>query len=437
MYLYSEAVRAMLDETLPLKIGLRGTRLEIMERYMQQSDKVRIQYAHKFRRVSNSWKKWQGVILGLKRMHAVEKKKGEEEAFLQWVNADGERQLKYDAVIPTFQNLYGQIGQYAIADDIMDEAVMAVELFRQVSELTALMRQGGSGKALENQVNLFFRDYHMPIDREIFGAMMEAYYELMPGEFHPEFFNGIMKKYKGDFQRFSGDTYEKSIFSNKERVMKLLATFAQNPKSALKKVAKDPVSVYLDQFRELYRAKINREHYRLEEELEKNYRVYMSALLEKAGHKQLFPDANFTMRLTYGKVEGYQPRDGVWYDWSTTLNGLMEKGREDVAEYLVPQKLVTLFETKDYGRYGVNGTMPVCFIASNHTSGGNSGSPVLDANGRLIGLNFDRDWEGTMSDVYYDPSLCRNIAVDIRYVLFIVDKFAGAGYLLDELDITW
>ena len=149
----------------------------------------------------------------------------------------------------------------------------------------------------------------------------------------------------------------------------------------------------------------------------------------------LFPDANGTLRLSFGKVEGYEPKDGVQFEFASTLSGVIEKGQTGEEEYTVHDRLLELYKDKDYGPYGVDGTMPVCFVASNHTSGGNSGSPVLDAHGRLIGLNFDRNWEGTMSDVYYDPSLCRNIAVDIRYVLFIIDKYAGAGYLVDEMDI--
>jgi len=176
---------------------------------------------------------------------------------------------------------------------------------------------------------------------------------------------------------------------------------------------------------------------KLHQLLDRNYKIYMAALLEKEQDRRLYPDANFTMRFTYGKVDRYKPKDGVEYRYYTTLSGVMDKSTEGFEDYAVPEKLKELYEAKDYGKYGVNGTMPVCFIASNHTSGGNSGSPVMDADGRLIGINFDRNWEGTMSDVHYDPSLCRNISVDIRYVLFIIDKFAGAGYLLDEMDIVW
>ena len=197
------------------------------------------------------------------------------------------------------------------------------------------------------------------------------------------------------------------------------------------------MTLYLRQFRELYYVQVKPDYYRLKQEEEKLYKTYMAGLMEMSVDRHLYPDANRTMRISYGEVMGYQPRDGVKYNYSTTLSGLIEKSREGHADYTIPSRLAELYENKDFGRYGMDGTLPVCFIASNHTSGGNSGSPVLDADGRLIGLNFDRDWEGTMSDYLYDPSLCRNIAVDIRYILFIIEKFAGAGYLLGEMDIVW
>ena len=158
--------------------------------------------------------------------------------------------------------------------------------------------------------------------------------------------------------------------------------------------------------------------------------------MEMKKGQPLYADANLTLRVTYGKVEGYQPADGILYKHYTTLSGIMEKDNPQIYDYDVPARLKELFETKDFGRYAVEGDVPVCFTASNHTSGGNSGSPVVNANGELIGINFDRNWEGTMSDIMYDPDMCRNISLDMRYVLFIVDKFAGAGYLLDEMEIV-
>ncbi|MEN8230058.1 MAG: S46 family peptidase [Bacteroidota bacterium] len=436
-YLYSDAVKLMLDRSLPLKIQLRTSRLEIMDRYMKSSDQVRIQYATKYRRVSNAWKKWQGIILGLNRIDAVEKKIEEERAFQQWVDAEGQRQLKYDSLLDQFSHHYSEIHHYSVAVDLMEEAVKPVELFGQVSRMKGMMSQGLSVEVLKNQVERFYRDFHLPIDREIFAAMMAAYQDHMTDSFLPSFFQDINGKYKGDFYRFADDTYRSSLLSDKEQVINLLDIYNKNPEKAIKLVMKDPLAIYLDQFRALYMIRINPVYYKFQHELEKSYQSYMAALLEMSDDRLLYPDANFSMRLTYGNIHGYQPWDGVQYQYATTLSGLMEKGMEEFEDYRVPQKLTKLYNEKDFGRYGVDGTMPVCFIASNHTSGGNSGSPVLDADGRLIGINFDRNWEGTMSDVYYDPSLCRNIAVDIRYVLFIVDKFAGAGYLMDEMKITW
>jgi hypothetical protein len=321
--------------------------------------------------------------------------------------------------------------------DMMNEAIMTVELFRQASRISRMMSQGAEIEQLERQMAGFNRNYYSAIDRESFAAMMKAYYSHMPSTLLPAFYSDVVEKYQGDFSKFAEAVYGKTLFNNEEKLAKLFARYSKDSEKAIRKIEKDPILVYLNQFMELYRLEVMPEYGRIENELERNYKSYMAALLEMGKDRVLYPDANFTMRLTYGKVDGYQPKDGVQYQYYTTLAGVMDKGTEGFEDYAIPEKLRDLYESKDYGKYGVNGTMPVCFIASNHTSGGNSGSPVLDADGRLIGINFDRNWEGTMSDVHYDPQLCRNITVDIRYVLFIIDKFAGAGYLVDEMDITW
>jgi len=436
-YLYSAEVRSMLETSLPLSIDLRTSRLDIMEKYMKQSDVVRIQYASKFQGVSNAWKKWQGIILGLTRNHAVEVKLEEEEKFRAWVEADSERQLKYDGLLPKFESLYKEMENYETAMDMMSEAIMTVELFRQASRISRMMSQGVETEQLERQMERFYKNYHSPIDQEIFAAMMKAYFTEMPSSFAPAFYADIVEKYQGDFSKFAEAVYKKTLFNKEEKMDKLFANYSKDSEKAIKKMEKDPIFTYMNQFMELYRVGITPEFRRIEDELDQNYKTYMSALLEMEKDRILYPDANFTMRLTYGKVDGYQPKDGVRYQHYTTLSGIMDKGTEGFEDYAIPEKLRELYESKDYGKYGVGGSMPVCFIASNHTSGGNSGSPVLDADGRLIGINFDRNWEGTMSDVHYDPDLCRNITVDIRYVLFIIDKFAGAGYLVDEMDISW
>lgn len=437
MYLHPEAIRAMVETSLPLKIALRSARLEVMERYMETSDVVRIQYAHKQSRVSNAWKKWQGVILGLKRNHIFDKKVADEAAFLEWMNEDGERQMKYDHLPEDFAQLYREKEQSAVAVDLMSEAINPLELFGEVNRVLGMMQLGRSSEEIENQVAQFFKDFHMPVDRDIFAAMMQAYHDHMPEALYPPFFTRVEKRDRGDFSSYAETLYRKAVFGEREGARKLLETYKRSPEKALKRLRKDPALICLNQFKELYYREIYHGVINVQEKEAKLYKTYMAGLLEMSGERPLYADANRTMRLTYGKVKGYRPMDGVEYRATTSLSGLLEKYKKGNVDYAVPEKLVELYENRDYGRYGVNGTMPVCFIATNHTSGGNSGSPVLDAEGRLVGLNFDREWEGTMSDVFYDPNLCRNIAVDIRYVLFIIDKYAGAGYLLDEMEIIF
>jgi hypothetical protein len=436
-YLYSAAVRSMLETSLPLRIDLRTTRLEIMDRYMRADDVVRIQYASKYRGVSNAWKKWQGIILGLTRNHAVEVKLEEEAEFRAWVEADGERILKYDGVLDEFDRLYKEMEPYELAMDMMNESVMAIELFSQAMRVDRMMSQGMSRERIESTMESFYKNYYRPIDQEICAAMLKAYFREMPAALKPAVGEEIQGKYKGDYSAYAEALYGKSVFNRPEKFSKLMDKYAKNSEKGLKALQKDPIVKLGNSFRNILMAEAAPLYEKLQQMLNRNYKIYMAALLEMEQDRRLYPDANFTMRFTYGKVDPYKPKDGVEYRYYTTLSGVMDKSTEGKEDYAVPEKLRELYEAKDYGKYGVNGTMPVCFIASNHTSGGNSGSPVMDADGRLIGINFDRNWEGTMSDVLYDPSLCRNITVDIRYVLFIIDKFAGAGYLLDEMDIVW
>jgi len=436
-YLYSGGVRSMQEDQLPARIRLRTARMEIMEKYMRESDAVRIQYTTKHSRVTNAWKKWQGTIMGLERMDVVGMKKDFEAQFARWVEADGERMMKYDMLLPGFKRIYGDMARYSMAVVYRDEAVMPVELFQQISRIRTMMDLGMDAELIRDRIERFFKDFHLPVDRDIFAAMMEACGREMDPDLLPSFFSRIRGKCRGDYARFAEKMYDATLFGKKEKVLQLLERYRKDPERARTMMDKDPLAACLDEFGTLFMTRIDPVYGQLQQRLEELYKTYMAARLEMSEDRRLYPDANFTMRVTHGKVEGYEPWDGIKYEYSTTLSGVIEKAREGTEDYQVPAKLVELYDAKDYGRYGVNGTMPVCFLASNHTSGGNSGSPVLDACGRLIGINFDRNWEGTMSDVYYDPSLCRNIAVDIRYVLFIMDKFAGAGYLLEEMDIAW
>ncbi len=432
-FLYSDALEHMTQESLPLKIDIRTKRLEIMDKYMKESDLVRIQYASKYRGVSNSWKKWKGVIRGLNRLDAIERKHVEEAEFEQWVSESSDRQKEYGELFPQFEDIYSQLSTLGIMIDLQREAVYSVELFRFAIGIQRMMTGSVSAERISAYADNFYKNYYHAIDKEIFVAMMTTCFWHLDDNYHPEFFQLVQKKYKGSFDLFADKIFEKTIFKSLEEFESIIALYERNQDKALKKLNKEPVLECVNEILDIYDQSILPEYSLLASSLNHLYKIYVKGLMEMKPDVRYYPDANFTLRVTYGKVQGYEPRDATQLDYYTTLSGLIEKSKMGEHDYVVPKKLEQLFIEKDFGHYGVDGTMPVCFTASNHTSGGNSGSTVIDAEGRLIGINFDRNWEGTMSDEMYDPNQCRNISVDIRYVLFIIDKFAGAGYLLDEM----
>ncbi len=270
------------------------------------------------------------------------------------------------------------------------------------------------------------------VDKEVAKILLYNYMVNMPESLWPDELIKLKKTDKGLLHKWVDDLYSKSVLTGQTDFEKLL----EGSSSAVaERLMTDPGMTFLFDLQEKYARRNQAKLNALQDQINKLQRTYMQAQVEVMTERKFYPDANGTLRLTYGKVEGAQPRDGIVYKTYTYLDGVMEKYKPGDYEFNVPQKLIDLYHKKDYGRYGINGRMPVCFIASNHTSGGNSGSPALDANGSLVGLNFDRAWEGTMSDLNYDASICRNIMVDIRYILFIIDKFAGADHLIKELNI--
>jgi hypothetical protein len=432
-FLYSKALQTFAERIMPMSVDLRTMRMEIMDEHMSRSDEVRIQYASKYRSVTNMWKKWQGAVDGLERLNAIEKKRMFEAEFADWVSAAPDRVEKYGELLRNFEDVYVVMEEVEVINNLMGEAVFIVELTRFGLQLLTLMNDSIPSSRILQQAKVFYKDYYYPLDKEIFAAMMTIYQEISPQKYYPEFFSRVERKFKGDFLLYAEWVYDKSPLRSLESLEEILKLYEKNPSKAIKKIEGDPIITLQQQFRELYLKMVAPQMTLFREQLNEYYHLWLQGLFEMQPEKRFYPDANFTMRLTYGKVEGYDPEDGVRYGYYTTLKGVMEKNNEGKYDYIIPEKLKALYETKDYGDYGVNDTMPVCFTASNHTSGGNSGSPVIDANGRLIGINFDRNWHGTMSDEMYDPDMCRNISVDIRYILFIIDKFAGAGYLLDEM----
>jgi hypothetical protein len=285
---------------------------------------------------------------------------------------------------------------------------------------------------LKDYIRDFFKDFELDVDKEVFAALMQAYHERVPAELKPEFLNKLMLQ-SGNWRQIAEQIYSQTAFADSVRVLTLLNDIDS---TSAREFLNDPIfSIYFE-FEDFYRKNVQKRYFEITDSLEILYRTYVEGLMRMQPEKRFFPDANSTLRIAYGKVGGFSPRDGVVYDYYTTIDGIYEKSQQqNVPDYVPPKRLIELYKAKDFGPYAINGTVPVAFIASNHTTGGNSGSPVFDAEGNLIGVNFDRCWESTMSDVMFDPNYCRNISLDIRYALFIIDKYAGAKNLINEMVI--
>ena len=432
-YIHSEGVRYIEEVGDPHKIALRTLRLEIMNRYQSQSQKVRIQYSSKNANVSNAWKKWQGEVKGIRKMKTVETKREYEKEFSKWAKG-----TEYEGVIDRIAALYAELEPYQYATDYYSETVRTVELANFAMSTARLFVKEDSivtldkGKVAE-LAETFFKDYYLPIDKESFTAVMDVYEKNVPEDFKPAFYKENIAKY-GNAQAWAEDMFGNSLFTDEAKVKDLDA-------EDFEEVKKDPAFLFFNEFLKWYSTDVQPHVVRINRELDLAYRDYMrgqmayaEALEGPSGKEAFYPDANLTLRVAYGHIKGYSPSDGVYYTPSSTIKGIMEKDNPEIFDYNIPQRLRDIYAEKDYGRWtDATGEVPVCFIATNHTTGGNSGSPVINADGDLIGLNFDRVWEGTMSDIVFDPEICRNIALDVRYVLFTIEKIGGAGYLFDEM----
>jgi len=435
-YLPAVAVNQEANVIDPIAVDLRGKILDIYNKYQEQDPKVRIQYASKHAGLGNGWKKWMGVTEGINHFHGVERKRFYEESFQEWCLASRQRYL-YINLLKQFDQKYKALEPYRVAYTYLSNAGLNIELisfagnFNRLSKVTADTPQEELDKminTLRNTTASFFKDYHQPIDEEVAKTMLTEYLKKQPDYFRPGFLNGIK-----DVDGYVEQLFKKSMFTSEDKVYDLLDNFKPNK---LKKLQKDPALQAYQSMMSFYREEVMPEMNAINTDLARMQRLYMKGQMLMEPEKRFSPDANFTLRVTYGKVEGFKPKDGQNYRHFTTLEGIMEKENPDVYDYVVEPRLKELYNNKDYGRYAdKDGSMHVAFTASVHTTGGNSGSPILNADGQLLGLNFDRCWEGTMSDLVYDPEICRNISVDIRYVLFIIDKFAGATNLINEMTI--
>ena len=436
-YLPAVAVDQEANLIDPITVDLRGKVLDIYNKYQEQDPKVRIQYASKHASIGNGWKKWMGVTEGINHFHGVEKKRAFEKDFQEWVLRARNRYMYLD-LLKNFEQSYKELEPYQLAYTYLAEAGLRIELVSFAGRFMRLFRTSKATpqedidnmvSSLKKTAETFYKDYYEPIDREVAVMALNEYLKAQPADFRPSFLNDIK-----DVDEYVSKLFDKSMFTDKEKVFDLLDNFKY---SKVKKLRNDPAMQAYMSLIGFYQDEVSDKMSELNANIDRMRRLYMKGQMDMQTDKRLFPDANFTLRVTYGKVEGFKPQDGKTYRHFTTLEGIMQKENPDIYDYVVEPRLKELYNKKDYGRYAdKDGTMHVAFTASVHTTGGNSGSPILNADGRLLGLNFDRCWEGTMSDLIYDPDICRNISVDIRYVLFIIDKFAGAGHLINEMTIV-
>lgn len=404
-----------------ISIYVRGEKQDIWMNDMLADPKVRIQYSSKYAGSSNGWKKWMGMNETFDKLNIVERRAAEEKAFNEWVAADPKRVGKYGTAVETINNTIKERAEYAYVYRYLSETLSAIELIKAPQRA----QRGGTRQA-------FYKDYSASTDRKLAKRMIAIYKEKVDAKYHPAFFAEIDSKFGGSIDAFVDNLFDTSVYTSEEKYNEA----AKAAVAAGKDLSSDPVEALR---KDLHKVSGMIMPKLLESSAKINAakKAYVAGTLEMMGDNASYPDANSTMRLTYSKVLPYSPKDAVIYDYITTLDGVMEKEDPNNWEFVVPAKLKELWKAKDFGEYALeNGKMPVAFLCNGDITGGNSGSPVLNDKGELLGLAFDGNWEAMSGDVIFEPSLQRCINVDIRYVLFIIDKFGGAGYLLNEMNIV-
>ncbi|OFY61977.1 MAG: peptidase S46, partial [Bacteroidetes bacterium RBG_13_43_22] len=443
-YVPSYHIEMVKDHINPEMIAIRTRKIEIMEESMNTDPLIRLQYSAKKSGIANAWKKWIGENQGLERMNTVGKKQEYEKKLTEWINTDETRKAKYGHILPGYKELYSQLKDYSLVSSYTNDAFFssgaeAVGFARYMMAFTGLYASDPVSEKIEvakneliNTTKGFFKNYNIETDKKLFEAVMGMYGENLDEKWQAPEYTRIKNACKGDFRSFANKMYGRTVFTDEARFNAFLNGFNN---SSLTKLNKDPFYLLAKSVSEFLAANVRGELNRISSEIQRLNKNYMTLQMEFDKERVFYPDANSTLRVAYGTVQGYLSGDAVYFRHYSTLKGIMEKDNPEIYDYDVPDKLKQLYNDRDFGSYTQNGEVPVCFIANCHTAGGNSGSPVINADGHLIGINFDRAWEGVASDMDFNPDQSRNISLDIRFALFIIDKYAGAGYLLKEMTI--
>lgn len=435
-YLPSGAVEQVINSTNPIRVGARDIRLSVLDKYMRKDDATRIKYAASYASVANGWKKWMGESIGLRFSKAVEKKKEEEAKLKALIASNPDWTSKYGGIVDTLNSLVARMEPSETTAGLFIEAVWQGFGIRPIWNYY----RSYEGKKVEfpkefgQRIEGLIASYDRQIDRETLKLLVPFYIQHM-GEKLPMEWKEALQEF-GSAENMISHWFEKSLLLSEEGLQKQLNWAKSKPEKLLKRVYKDPLFLALNAALEAYKADLEFLA-PLEAKQLDAMRLHVASIAETGIYGTFYPDANSTLRVSYGRAEGMQPRDGVVYTATTTLDGVIAKYVPGDYEFDLPQKVLDLHASKTYGRYAnEQGELPVCFLGSNHTTGGNSGSPALNAKGQLVGLNFDRTWEGTMSDINYDVNLCRNIMVDIRYVLWTIEYVGECKYLVEEMTLV-
>jgi len=440
-YMTSWEVKELLEIIHPNRIKIRGIKQELMMEDMQADEKVRLQYASKYTRSSNYWKYSIGQSKGLQKLDVLSKNQQQEEAFRRWVGQDQEREEIYGGALESIRMAVEARRELTNAMQYIEEAIFlggmeSVFFARNLRQLEQVMADPEPDQQEINEVirglkeisEIFYKDYHAPTDKRVMTAMVRLLMEELDDEYLPGNIIEVKQRYNGDAGKYVEKYFKKSFITERESFL----DFLEDP--SLKALRKDPAYQAARAADKYFEIQGRLAAY--DEPYARGSRLYLKGLIEMHPRKDFYSDANSTIRMNYGTVGGYQPRDGVYYLHYTTLEGVMEKEDPDSYEFDVPEKLKELYEGKSYAPYGSNGTLNVCFTTNNDITGGNSGSPVINASGELIGVAFDGNWEAMSGDVAFEEELQKCISLDIRYVLFLIDTYAGAGHLVDEMTLV-